>query len=903
MRFSPHVPVARSDPIRLNTAPAATVPTLDTAPLDRALLAGENPARVLRRALRQGDTALRERFDTGTPVEQLVKERATLVDALVTRAFQLHLKHSDNALALVAVGGYGRGELHPYSDVDLLLLVRAGTRNTQRSAIEAFIALLWDTGLEASHSVRTPEECATNALEDITIATSLMESRLLCGPQTLFAQMRTLTDPPATWGSAEFFSAKSKEQQQRHQKYHDTAYRLEPNIKEGPGGLRDIQMIGWVAKRHFGAQTLHGLVEHGFLTEPEYLTLAQGQEFLWRIRFALHVLNHRREDRLLFDAQMRLAQRFGYRDTPQGLAVEQFMQDYYRTIKELSLLNEMLLQSLEEVILAPVSADITPLGNAFTARNGFLHANDPELFVHRPSALLEIFHTLQQHPRLKGVGATTLRTLRQNLHHIDAAFRANPVNRELFMTVLREPQGVTHELRRMNRYGVLGRYVPAFGAVVGRMQYDLFHTYTVDEHILFVVSNLRRFALSRYDKEFPLCSQIMQALPKPEIAYLAALFHDIAKGRGGDHSELGAKDAECFCLDHGLSRYEARLVAWLVQHHLLLSITAQKRDINDPQVLHEFASRVSDQMHLDYLYILTVADVRGTNPELWNSWKAGLFKELYRAASEALRHGLENPIDKEELIHETQETAMRELREHGFESSAVLNVWNTLSEEYFLRHTADEVVWHTTTLSRVTPDRLPIAFVREQPQRGGTAVCVYSRNDDFIFGRVTAVLSQLGLTVLDARLMPVGLDSRLDTYVVLEDDAAPISEPDRLREIERVLRHEINRHNASPIPVTRRAPRQVRMFTTPTQIHFAEDTVNARTVLEISAGDRPGLLSQIGQALKTCEVRLQNAKITTVGERAEDVFFITDASGMPFDEPEAQARLRAALLSRIGEAS
>ncbi|MGH8373530.1 MAG: [protein-PII] uridylyltransferase, partial [Gammaproteobacteria bacterium] len=582
---------------------------------------------------------------------------------------------------------------------------------------------------------------------------------------------------------------------------------------------------------------------------------------------------------------------------------EQFMQDYYRSIKELGLLNEILLQSLEEVILAPVSADITPLDDAFTARNGFLHANDPELFTRRPSALLEIFHSLQQHPRLKGVGATTLRALRQSLHQIDTIFRAEPANRELFMTVLREPQGVTHELRRMNRYGVLGRYLPAFGAVVGRMQYDLFHTYTVDEHILFVVSNLRRFALSRYDEEFPLCSQIMQALPKPEIAYLAALFHDIAKGRGGDHSELGAQDAESFCLDHGLSRYEARLVSWLVQNHLLLSITAQKRDINDPQVVHEFASRVSDQMHLDYLYILTVADVRGTNPDLWNSWKASLFKELYRATSEALRHGLENPIDKDELIHETQQVAMQELRERGFDTSAILRVWDALSEEYFLRHTADEIVWHTSTLSRVTPDRLPLAFVREQPQRGGTAVCVYSHQDDFIFGRVTAVLSQLGLTVLDARLMPVGIDSRLDTYVVLEDDAAPTSEPERLREIERVLRHEINRHNASPIPVTRRAPRQVRMFTTPTQIHFAEDAVNARTVLEISAGDRPGLLSQIGQALKACEVRLQNAKITTVGERAEDVFFITGADGRPFDDAEAQARLRAALLSRIGEAS
>lgn len=903
MKSSPPVPAAKSDLPRLNAEPNSPATLPDTASIDLALRGGEKPARVFRRILRQGDSALRERFAGGVPVEQLVQERAALVDMLVIRAFETYLPNSRQTLALVAVGGYGRGELHPASDIDLLLLLEPRERETQRSAIEAFIAMLWDIGLEASHSVRTVDECLIAARNDITIATNLMESRLLCGSSILFERMHSLTDAPMTWPSTEFFSAKFREQQQRHEKYHDTAYSLEPNIKEGPGGLRDIQMIGWVAKRHFGAQTLHDLVKHGFLTEQEYQTLAAGQSFLWRIRFSLHVMNRRREDRLLFDTQIKLAQQFGYHDSPRSLAVEQFMQDYFRTIKELSLLNEMLLQSLEEVIVPPASTDVTALTDEFTARNGFLHVNDPSIFGQRPGSLLEIFHVLQQHPRLKGVAAATLRAIRQNLDRIDDPFRGDPANRQMFMNILREPRGVTHELRRMNRYGVLGRYLPAFGAVIGRMQYDLFHAYTVDEHILFVVSNLRRFALSRYDQEFPHCSSIMQALPRPELAYLAALFHDIGKGRGGDHSALGAEDAEQFGIDHGLSRYETRLVAWLVQNHLLLSITAQKRDINDPQVIHAFAQQVGDQVHLDYLYLLTVADVRGTNPDLWNSWKASLFKELYRAASEALRHGLENPIDKEELIRETQEAAMQQLNARGFEAAIVNKVWSSLSEEYFLRHTADEVAWHTGALAHVTPDKLPLALVRDETLRGGTVVCVYSRNDDFIFGRVTAVLSQLGLTVLDARLVPVGADARLDTYVVLEDNAEPINDPDRLHEIEQVLRREINRHNASPIPVTRRAPRQVRMFTTPTQIHFAEDTVNARTVLEISAGDRPGLLSLIGQALKACEVRLQNAKITTVGERAEDVFFITDTHGRPIADNHAQAQLRAALLSRIGEAS
>ncbi|HET7921701.1 MAG TPA: [protein-PII] uridylyltransferase [Gammaproteobacteria bacterium] len=887
----------------MNTTPAPVISALDSILPDATSRAGENPVKLLRRALKQGDAALRERFEAGTEIGQLVRERAALVDALVTRAWRLHLGDTGDDLALVAVGGYGRGELHPCSDIDLLLLGSEAQHETHRAAIAAFIALLWDIGLEASHSVRTPAECREVALADITVATSLMEARLLCGSDNLLSQMRALTDAPATWKSADFFSAKFQEQQQRHLKYHDTAYRLEPNIKEGPGGLRDIQMIGWVARRHFQAGSLHDLVRHGLLTEPEYQSLIRGQAFLWRLRFALHVLHRRREDRLLFDAQIKLAQQFGYRDARQGLAVEQFMQDYYRTIKELGLLNEMLLQAFEETILASASAELTPLDEHFAARNGFLHIQDPDLFARKPGALLGIFHSLQQHPRLKGLGAATLRALRRNLHRIDDGFRADPAHRQLFMAILREPQGVTHELRRMNRYGVLGRYLPAFGAVVGRMQYDLFHTYTVDEHILFVVSNLRRFALSRYDQEFPLCSRIMQSLTKPEIAYLAALFHDIAKGRGGDHSELGAQDAETFSLEHGLSRYDARLVAWLVQHHLLLSITAQKRDISDPQVVHEFATRVSDQTHLDYLYLLTVADVRGTNPELWNSWKASLFQDLYRATSEILRQGVENPIDKEELVRETRDAALRELQSHGFEVGAITRIWSELTEEYFLRHTADEVVWHTVTLSRLAPDALPVAFVREQPQRGGTEVCVYSRRDEFIFGRVTAVLSQLGLTVLDARLIPVGADSRLDTYIVLEDDGTPAGEPARLREIEQVLGHEISRFNASPIAVTRRAPRQVRMFTTPTRIHFADDTTHTRTVMEISAGDRPGLLPLIGQALSACDVRLHNARITTVGERAEDVFFITDSQGQPLKEAGILDRLHAALLSRIGETS
>ena len=856
---------------------------------------------ALRISLRDSDKSLQQQFSDGTPVEQLLRERTQTVDALVQRTFQLYLSALAGKLALVAVGGYGRAELHPYSDIDILVLLRHRERGAEHQAIGKLIAALWDIGLQASHSVRTVQECADQARADLSVATNLMEARYLAGDADLFTRLQQQTRPEQMWPAKDFFLAKQREQQLRHTKYHDTAYRLEPHIKESPGGLRDIQTIAWVAQRQFRAVTLHDLVTRGFLAEDEYRMLQQGQRFLWRVRFALHLLYGRREDRLLFDAQPRLARQFGYLNAPTSLAVEQFMQVYYRTIKELGLLNEMLLQLLEKAIPDNRLLQATPLNDDFEECGGFLRARDPQLFAHRPAALLEIFHVLQQHPRLKGVDAETLRQLRTNLHHIDDSFRAASAHRSLFMLILREPQGVTHELRRMNRYGVLGRYLPVFGRIVGRMQYDLFHAYTVDEHILFVIGNLRRFALSRYDHEFPLCSQLMQALPKPELAYLAALFHDIAKGRGGDHSQLGSQEAERFCLEHGLSRYDARLVAWLVEHHLLLSLTAQKKDINDPQVVHAFARKVGDQLHLDYLYVLTVADVRGTNPELWNSWKASLFGELHREASRALRRGLENTLDKDVLIGETQSQTLALLQPEGIAEGAARAIWTAFSDEYFLGHSPDEIAWHTAGLHGRFEDDGPLLLLRQHTARGSTAVSVYSGPDAFIFARVAATLAELGLTVLDARLVPMAGGRRLDTYVVLEDNREPIVEAERLEEIAQSLQQEIRRRQLPPRAVTRRAPRQVRMFTTPSEVEFATDPFGRRTVLEIRTGDRPGLLSLIGQTLAQYDIRLWNAKITTVGERAEDVFFVTDAGNRPLDDAAARERLRTALLTRLGE--
>jgi [protein-PII] uridylyltransferase len=843
-----------------------------------ALEAGQFSPIAFRQVLDQGTDLLKDRFVADEPIEDLVRDRAKLVDMALRAAWVNHAGKFAGDLALVAVGGYGRGELHPSSDIDIMVLLPKSDSADWQPDIERFLTFLWDIGLEVGHSVRSIDDCQRESLADISVATTLFEARLLFGPEPLFAGMRRALAPDRLWSSQDFFEAKCKEQTERHHRYFDTAYNLEPNVKSSPGGLRDIQTIGWVAKRHFGTDTLDELVAHGFLTREELRKLKAGQSFLWKVRFGLHVLTGRREDRLLFDYQIKLAKLFGYEDASFTLAVEQLMQKYYRTVMDVSLLNEMLLQLFREAILTQ-SAAALPINARFQIRNDYLEVTHAEVFARYPSALLELFVLLQQHPELRGVRAETIRLIGTHVWLIDEEFRQNPRHHRLFIEILCAPVGVTHELRRMNLYGVLGRYIPSFGRVVGRMQYDLFHAYTVDAHTLFVVSNLRRLAMPKFNDEFPALSQIMQSLPRQEIAYLAALFHDIAKGRGGDHSELGAVDAEAFCLEQGLGRYEARLVAWLVRNHLILSITSQKKDISDPEIIQEFARRVGDQVHLDYLYVLTVADVRGTNPKLWNSWKARLFEEFYERTKRALRRGLETPIDQEELIRETQEQALSIMSESVTAAQAAA-VWTQWTEAYFLRYTAEEIAWHTALLAtRKADDDTPLVAIRQLTDRGGTAVLTYTPRRLRSFARTTGVLDQMGLNVVDARLITSANGFSLETYEVLEDNGVVIADAARVREIERGLWNALKQVEDAPPAVTRRAPRQVRMFWTPTQVNFGVDNRNERTILELIAADRPGLLSEVGKVFRAERVAINGAKIMTVGERAEDVFYITGADG------------------------
>lgn len=877
-------------------------PTWDyLAQIDVKLAATHYDVAAFRAVLSEGDNRLKQRFSEEDSVEVLVRDRARMVDALLRTAWRLHVGAQYKDLALIAVGGYGRGELNLCSDIDVMILLPKSEDSAWQSALERFLTFMWDIGLEVGHSVRTIDDCQRESKADVSVATTMIESRLLAGPESLLDAMRRALAPERVWPTKDFFAAKVNEQETRHHRYHDTAYNLEPNVKSSPGGLRDIQTIGWVAKRHFGADSLDELVKHGFLTRSELRKLKAAQAFLWRVRFALHLLTGRREDRILFDYQIKLAKMFGYEDATFTLAVEQFMQRYYRNAMEISLLNEMLLQLFSEAILSDNNSQAIPVNPRFQIRNGYLETTNDDVFERAPSALLEIFVVLQQHPELRGVSATTIRQMTRHLWLIDDEFREHPRNHRLFMEILLAPVGVTHELRRMNAYGVLGRYIPAFGRVVGRMQYDLFHVYTVDAHTLFVLSNLRRLAMPKFDHELPNISRIMQTLPKPEVAYLGALFHDIAKGRGGDHSELGSVDSETFCLEQGMSRYDARLVSWLVRNHLVFSITAQKKDISDPKVINDFAQLVGDQTHLDYLYVLTVSDVRGTNPKLWNNWKASLFSEFYERVKRALRRGSENPIDKDELVEEHQTVAREALLNAGVSAAQVEGIWERFPEFYFIRFSADEIAWHTELLAqRKKDDETPLVSIRQVPGRGGTAVLAYTSRNQNSFAKTTALLDQLGINIVDARIMPTNDGHSLDTYHVLEDTNKELSDASRIRDIESELRRVLASTNNNLTAVTRRANRQVRLFTTATQINFSDDSLNHRTILELIAGDRPGLLSRIGQVFMQEHVYLHDAKIGTVGERAEDVFYVTDEAGHPL-VAEVRDRLQQQLVAALDQ--
>ncbi|TXR54085.1 [protein-PII] uridylyltransferase [Reinekea thalattae] len=879
---------------------------IDTNALSEQLKSGK-PIPVLKQALQGIDQALNDQYRDDASIRDLVFGRAAAMDAVLRCIWQLFDWQGSDQIALLAVGGYGRGELLPSSDIDLLFLFNEESDiDANVSSLQDFLTLLWDIKLEVGHSVRTIQACITEARNDVTITTNLMESRVLLGNTQLREQLNLSIGPDSIWPSPEFYQAKITEQFDRHKKYNDTEYNLEPNVKGGLGALRDIQNIGWVAKRHFGDDALVDLIERGFLTTEECQELQKGQDFLWRVRYALHMITGREEDRLTFELQEQVAELFGY-ETQEGklLAVEQLMRDYFRQVFRLNTLNMMLLQHFDQTILNSAESDtIEPINNRFQVRNGYIEACSDQVFSRTPCALMEVFVLFAQQANVKGIHASTMRLIFAHRHLIDAAFRQDLSNITFFMELLRSREGVYHSLRYMNQLGVLGLYLPEFGRIIGQMQFDLFHVYTVDAHTLLTIRTLRSFRHENNTARFPIATAAIDQLSKPELIYIAALYHDIGKGRQGDHAIEGAIDVRRFAQRHRLSPWETQLVTWLVENHLLMSRVAQREDISDPDIINWFAQEVGDLQTLNYLYAHTVADIYATNPNLWNSWRASLIERLYKETKRALRRGLANPMQKEELVLETQLEAIKILEQQGMSKELALELWDNPKDDYFLRETPENIAWHTKSIYD-HGSKKPLVLLRETDQKrfaGGTQVFIYAPDRPHLFGDIAATLDTLNLDIQDARIMTSSTsDFSLDTFIVLEHDGQSIgNNQERLDEIQQRLLFEIENPNDSPIP-TRRVPRQLKHFQVPAEVTVSNDTEYQKTVVEIMAADRPGLLADIGRCFRRLDLTLYSARISTMGEHVEDVFFILNKDGEQLSDLDIVQQLKDELLETISE--
>lgn len=814
----------------------------------------------------------------------LIQARAQYIDQLLTKLWCQH-QLDEHQISLIAVGGYGRAELHPYSDIDILLLTQEKVEKQVEEQISAFITQLWDIKLDIGHSVRSIKECLKQAVNDVTIATNLMEMRQVCGNASLTEHLQPLLHEEVFWTSKKFFIAKREEQQNRHKQYHGAAYTLEPNLKANPGGLRDIQTIGWVAKRHFKADSLEELVEHGYLTTNEFNELLECQDYLWRMRAALHFIAGRSENRLLFDYQADVAQFMGFGD--QGkVAVERMMKRFFRIIGRIAELNKMLLQHFDYTIIKDKKHfSEVRLNNDFIVLDGQIKALNKRIFM-RSTKIMEMFLLIAHHDEITDLHPETLRLMRNARRRLVSGMMDYARCREIFIEIMRHPRGLGLPLTLMHRHSILGAYLPAWRSIVGQMQFDLFHAYSVDEHSYRLLKNLYRFSQEKYNDEFPLCSQIVQRIRKPEVLFIAGIFHDIAKGRGGDHAELGAIDALNFSEVHQLNKHDGRMISWLVKHHLLMSVTAQRRDISDPEVIKSFANIVRDEAHLDYLYCLTVADMRATNESLWNSWKANLLKELYSATKRAFRRGLEKPVDLRSKIRENQQKAKEILIASGMEETALKALWLEFKADYFLRYSPEQIVWHCKHI--INHDRnTPMVLISPKPYRGGTEVFVYTKDKLNIFANIVTVLGAKSFSIHDAKIITSKTGYTANTFVILDHQGNPIDDSYRALELSQSLVHILS--NPEHKVRAKRITNKLRQFTVPTQVSFVETSTQRSTLLEIVALDTPGLLAKFANVFQQLNLHIHSAKITTFGEKAEDVFIVSNKDDKALTLAEQQS--------------
>ena len=845
---------------------------------------GTNDLKAYKEQLSQYDQWSSEQF-ISADIDILVEHRAWLIDSLLRHlCTEFDLFH--NRLAVLAVGGFGRGTLHPYSDIDLLFLLQSEAAEADSDAISRLTTFLWDLKFDLGHSVRTLEQCMQGAKDDISIATTLIENRLVWGNTDLAEQLQQRIYQQFPWSSREFYQAKVEEQQARHQRFHGTSYNLEPNIKSSPGGLRDIQTIGWIAKQHFRTKSDESLVEYHYISADELIELRECTSFLWRIRYALHLEAGKGEDRMLFDYQPGVALRLGYgRDGKQS--VEPMMKEYFKVVLRVSELNRMLLQFFAQAILTEnLPASTTPIDQDFMISNAQICARHDEVF-NNDAAIMRFFLLIAELDEITGIHSHTLRLLRDARARLEQPLSYNAQCREIFKAIVAHPRGFGLPFTLMHKHGIMANYIPQWQHIVGQMQFDLFHAYTVDEHTFRLLSNLYGFTQPERDDEFPLCSELVQQMDKPEVLFLAGIFHDIAKGRGGDHSELGELDARHFCHQHDYSIEDADMVGWLVRQHLLMSVTAQKRDIYDPEVIQQFAKEVETLPRLQNLYCLTVADIRATNSNLWNNWKATLLEELYHATANLLQQEGAHNMDVRARIAQHKASAMGLLLSAGFRANEVNQLWGRFTADYFNRHSPEQIAWHSQSIIYLQEHQLPLILIGDENNHGTTELFIYHHEESHLFANVAAVLDGESLSIHNAQILNTRDGYVMDTFIVLQTNGKPLVDPERIEEVKQHL-YDVLRKRRSPPTNQRQLSRRLRNFEVPTKVTFLPQKNSRRTTFELVTLDRPGLIATLAKIFQSLDITLQAAKITTIGEQAEDLFIVTDGEQHALTEAQRQ---------------
>jgi [protein-PII] uridylyltransferase len=855
--------------------------------IDRESDSPPDLVRQLRAEIQSAQMGLRSAYETNGNARAMLQGRAKLVDGALQKLWQAGALPAGYALA--AVGGYGRGELYPASDVDVLVLVPEEADPGTDPAIEQLIGQFWDIGLEIGHSVRSIQECLDEAAADITVQTTLLEARFLSGNRRLFNKFTAAYTEALN--PRDFYKAKQLEQAERYTRFNDTPYSLEPNCKESPGGLRDLHVILWAARGAGLGKSWAEFGKQGLLDAGEVKLLTRAETFLRHTRIRMHYLAKRREEKLMFDYQEGLALAFKLERTPSKRASEVIMQRYYQNAKLVMQLNLVVLQNLGARLFSDRGGVPRLIDENFQITRELIDAPDLTLFERDPSALLRIFRHMQDYPEIKGISARTLGALWRNRKRIDAKFRADPANRALFMDVFKHHRPVI-TLQRMNQFDILGQYLPAFGKIVGQMQHDLFHVYTVDQHIMQVVRNLRNFVLPECAHEYPFCSRLALAFENYWLLYLAALFHDIAKGRGGDHSKLGMSDARAFCRNHGISKDDTKLIVFLVEQHLTMSTVAQKQDLGDPEVIRNFASLVKNERQLTALYLLTVSDIRGTSPKVWNGWKGKLLEDLYRATLNFLR-GEVAPICG--TVEERQEEAREIMRYNGLRPEVENDFWRQLDTVYFLRHDAQDIALHARVLHNRWDSDKTIAVARINPIGEGLQVMAYTPNQPELFARLCGFFAKLGYSIADAKIYTTKHGYALDSFVLL-DPTNQLPYRDMIALIEHDLVELLDRKGNVTAPSASRISRQVKHFPVTPEISIRPDERGNHYLMSITAADRPGLLYALGMVLAKHNVSVHTAKINTLGERVEDTFLV---SGNELTQPASLVRIEQELLDAV----